>query len=114
MGEQSNLSSLGNLKALFVSCTNMIVKEAAGVCGFWWGRNSIFHFSFHGVIVTFCHQTCRVRCSIDEGMDWKDVNILKRLEISLHARKGDYKSQGNRDGASVFQELLQLPYLDLK
>lgn len=49
---------------------------------------------------------CKAKCSIDESMDWIDLKILKTLEISLHARKWDYKDQGDRDGTYLFQELL--------
>ena len=47
----------------------------------------MFHFSFQGVMVSFCPQNCKVRCSIDKSRSWIDGKVLKRLEISLDDRK---------------------------
>lgn len=65
---------------------------------FRWGRN-VFHFSFQGVMVSFCPQNCKVRCSIDKSRSWIDGKVLKRLEISLDDRKWNCKNQRNGDGS---------------
>lgn len=47
----------------------------------------MFHFSFQGVSILFSRQNCKVKCYIDESMDWIDLKVLKRVAISFHARK---------------------------
>lgn len=38
-------------------------------------ENCAFHFSFQSVIVSFCHQNYKARWSVDESMDWIDLNF---------------------------------------
>ena len=73
---------------LLVSSADRAVKQLELV---WVGRNGVFHFSCQGITVLFCLQNSKVKCSIDKEYGLDRLKNSKRPEVSLHARKCNYK-----------------------